>query len=64
MAATEERLSVCERLLIVWRYLLHSRRKWVVVEHHCVPGLCCTIGIVCGLPVVGQNFLEMGVLEE
>ena len=33
----------------------------VVGERLCVP-LCCIIGIVCGLPVVGGNFLEF--LEE
>ena len=36
---------------------------WNVIDIVCLlvlSRLCCTIGIVCGLPVVGQNFLENG----
>ena len=61
-----------EAVSVVEVDLLHPRRKWVVVgvwwnviNIVCLlvsTRLCCTIDIVCGLPVVGQNFLE--ILEE
>ena len=55
-----ETLSVCERLLILWRWTCstHARTGLCggVVE---LTRLCYTIGIICGrLLVVGQNFLE------
>ena len=48
--------------------LPHPHRKWfvslwwgVVMDVMvCLSRLCCNGGIVCGLPVVCQNFLENG----
>ena len=54
MAGTEEK---CERLLIVWNP--PTKVVWWNVLLM-LTRLCCAIGIVCGLPVVGRNFLENG----
>ena len=60
----EGRLSV---LLIVWRWTCstHALCGGMSSTSLCafllvLTMLCCTMGIVCGLPVVGQNFLENG----
>ena len=46
----EERLSVCEKLLIVWRWIYSTQVGGVVIACLLVLSrLCCTVGIVCGL---------------
>ena len=68
----EEKLSVCERLMNVWRWICSTHAgselcgcgggnvNDVIVCLLVLFKLCCTIGIVCGLPMVSQNFLENG----
>ena len=73
----EERLSVCERLLIVWIAPPTQEVGCVVVVGNVINvivyllvlfRLCCTIGIVCGL-LVGfrwsvEIYWRMGLLEK
>ena len=62
MTGTFTLVSVCERLLIVWRGICSTN-----VEVGCVivaiDSLLVNSGIVCGLPVVVGQW-KMGVLEE
>ena len=59
MTGTVTLVSVCEKLLIVWRGICSTD-----VEVSCViDSLLVNSGIVCGLPVVVGRW-KMGVLEE
>ena len=44
--------------------LLHPHRKWAGWNVVDIIWLCCTIGIVCGLPVVSQIFWRMDLEKQ
>ena len=59
----EERLLVCKRLLIVWRWTCSTQAESGlcddVVECHCVPLGCAVLLAVCGLPVGFRWLVEI-----
>jgi len=72
-----ERLSLCESLFMVWRWIYSTHAgnglcgcgKCNVTDITAcllvLSRLCCNSGIVCGRPVVGQTFLgKLGLLVE